>query len=452
MIKIKINDTEVEAFEGETIIEVAGREGFAVPSLCYAKEASHKSSCMVCAVKNRVSGQIIPSCSTLPTAGMEIETESDEIREIRTLSLELLLSDHRADCEAPCKVACPAGFDVAKMNRLYDRGEYGKALEFMRNSLVIPATLCYICNAPCEKICRKRDINQPVAIREIKKMLVTRTVLDTIVGTKSNGTKIAVIGSNPAGLSAAYRLCKLGYEVTVFEKSASALIPHIEANKAPAEIVELEIEVIERTGVKIVTSCENTSFTDYSGVISVSGDEANPQWITLSTKTKQPARLVLEGFKLAERLHASLSNPDRESVETKLFNSTYSRFNAKEKQALERQSENDSRATACLYCDCDQKTDCKLRHYATAYGIKNSRYQRDTSSQALNRQNICEDMWFEPAKCIKCGLCVYNSANGFTFVNRGFEMQVILPAENSGNVPKHLTNLCPTGAIYNYEL
>ena len=98
---ITINNKEIEVLEGETLIEVARRAGFRVPSMCYAKEAKHKSSCMVCVVRNSVSGQMIPSCSTYPVEGMRIETDSEEVSRLRALSLELLLSDHRADCEAP---------------------------------------------------------------------------------------------------------------------------------------------------------------------------------------------------------------------------------------------------------------------------------------------------------------------------------------------------------------
>jgi ferredoxin len=61
-------------------------------------------------------------------------------------------------------------------------------------------------------------------------------------------------------------------------------------------------------------------------------------------------------------------------------------------------------------------------------------------------------MWCEPAKCIRCGLCVYNSKNGFTFKDRGFGMQVIIPKENKTNVTEKLAELCPTGALYINQL
>ena len=60
-------------------------------------------------------------------------------------------------------------------------------------------------------------------------------------------------------------------------------------------------------------------------------------------------------------------------------------------------------------------------------------------------------LWYEPAKCIRCGLCVYNSDNGFTFERRGFVMQVVIPEENRSNVPEKLATLCPTGALFLME-
>lgn len=69
---ITIDNTNVEVLEGETLLEVARRAGYTIPSLCYAKGARHKSSCMVCAVKNCSTGQIIPSCTTTPVGDRNI--------------------------------------------------------------------------------------------------------------------------------------------------------------------------------------------------------------------------------------------------------------------------------------------------------------------------------------------------------------------------------------------
>jgi predicted molibdopterin-dependent oxidoreductase YjgC len=432
-MKIILNNKETEALPGETLIETARREGYAIPSLCYAKNARHKPSCMICAVKNCTTGQIIPACTTAPTEGMQIETDSPEIRSSRTISLELLLSDHRADCEAPCSIACPANMDVAAMNRLHDEGRNDEALALLRDTLVIPATLCFICNAPCEKVCRKGNVNKPVPVREIKKRLVLQTDLTTVVPpTFRNGKTIAVVGSNPAALAAACHLCKRGYAVTVFEPSGQILVPYIQAENVPDDILKIEIEVIKRMGIVFKYTSEQPSHGDFDAIVP-------------PTKSKQPARMTLEGRRLADEIHASLSTGRRStSNEIKDFNSTYQRFTDVEKQLLDKPS---SAKTGCLYCDCNGKTTCSLRRYATEYGVKNIRYTKESVTEALRRRKIGDKIIFEPAKCIKCGLCVYNTDNGFTFKGRGFAMQVTIPDENENNVNEQIIELCPTAAL-----
>ena len=103
-MKIKINNKEIAVSEGEKLIEVARCNGTDIPSLCYVAGYQHQASCMVCVVKDCVSGQILPACSTLVAENMEIETDNEEIKQLRTMSLELLLSDHIAVCKPPCNV------------------------------------------------------------------------------------------------------------------------------------------------------------------------------------------------------------------------------------------------------------------------------------------------------------------------------------------------------------
>ena len=194
---IKIDHREIAVFEGEKVIEAARRYHIEIPALCYASGYRHQASCMVCAVKNSDTGQIVPSCSTIVANGMRIESESDEVKELRRQSLALLLSDHMAVCRPPCK---------------------------------------------------------------------------------------------------------------------------------PKE--------------------------------------------------------------------------------------------------------------------------CALRQYATAYRVKWNRYPRYSAIEAAPPQRISGHFWFDVTKCIRCGLCVYNSNNGFTFKGRGFEMEVVLPPENAQNVSESLSKICPTQALY----
>lgn len=97
-MKIKVNGNELEVTGQHVLIEELRERGLQIPSLCYAPEAEHQASCMVCMVKDVRSGQMIPSCSTFPQEGMEIDTESEEVVEQRKMAIELLLSDHGARC------------------------------------------------------------------------------------------------------------------------------------------------------------------------------------------------------------------------------------------------------------------------------------------------------------------------------------------------------------------
>ncbi|MDR2585014.1 MAG: (2Fe-2S)-binding protein [Prevotellaceae bacterium] len=194
---ITINNTQINALEGETILRAAHRNGMEVPALCYTPDHKHQSSCMICVVKNCQTGQMIPSCSTVTTDGMIIDSESDEVKDLRRQSLELLLSDHIAVCRPPCNI----------------------------NS-------------------------------------------------------------------------------------------------------------------------------------------------------------------------------------------------------------------------------CKLRQYAITYRAKWNRYPRYSAIKATQPQHIKDNFWFDVSKCIRCGLCVYNSTDGFTFKGRGFGMQVVLPNESVHNVDESLCQICPTQALY----
>ena len=97
-MKIRVNGNEVEVTGQHVLIEELRERGLQIPSLCYAPEAEHQASCMVCMVKDVRSGQMIPSCSIFPQEGMEIDTESEEVVEQRKMAIELLLSDHGARC------------------------------------------------------------------------------------------------------------------------------------------------------------------------------------------------------------------------------------------------------------------------------------------------------------------------------------------------------------------
>src|SRR5690606_6148637 len=104
MIKLKINHTEIAVEPGSTILQAAQKMGIEIPTMCHNEEVEHFTSCMICLVKNQQNGKLVPSCSLQVHEGMDIITLDNEIREARQTGLELLLSDHVGDCEAPCTI------------------------------------------------------------------------------------------------------------------------------------------------------------------------------------------------------------------------------------------------------------------------------------------------------------------------------------------------------------
>ncbi len=170
---------------------------------------------------------------------------------------------------SPCKAACPAHLAVQGYIRMAAEGRYLDALKLIKQDNPLPAICGAICNRRCEDRCTRGTIDSPVAIDEIKKFIAAqelnaenRYVPDCAndFGKQwGDDYKIAVIGSGPAGLSAAYYLRLNGYTVTVFEKEKEAGgmlkygIPNFRLEK---QVIEAEIDVIRQMGVEFKFNTE----------------------------------------------------------------------------------------------------------------------------------------------------------------------------------------------------
>lgn len=168
MYKLKIDNTEFEAPEGSTILEVATDAGLIIPTLCHKKGIPHYSSCMVCMVKDNKSGNYMPSCSALVQDGMDLDISGDEVINLRKKAIELLLSEHRAECEAPCRVVCPAGYNIPLMNRLLSARDFEGAFYLTASEIASDEIKCIDCQGYCENACRRKKIDTQVSIRNIK--------------------------------------------------------------------------------------------------------------------------------------------------------------------------------------------------------------------------------------------------------------------------------------------
>ncbi|MBC8315542.1 MAG: (2Fe-2S)-binding protein, partial [Bacteroidetes bacterium] len=104
-MQITIDHIGIEVEEGMTVMQAAALKGIEIPSLCYLPDHSNHPSCMVCLVKDLDRGTLFPSCAMLVADGMNLSASTEEVMEARKEALELLLSDHVGDCEAPCRLS-----------------------------------------------------------------------------------------------------------------------------------------------------------------------------------------------------------------------------------------------------------------------------------------------------------------------------------------------------------
>ncbi|MFP4521493.1 MAG: 2Fe-2S iron-sulfur cluster-binding protein, partial [Fibrobacterota bacterium] len=211
-VKINLNGREYEVPEGSTILEAAGLAGFDIPTLCHSENLKPFTSCFVCAVKvEGGKGNFVPSCATKVRDGMSVIVESEEIDKNRRTCLELLLSDHCGDCIPPCEKECPASIDIRGFLELVSEGREPEAAKLIREKAPFPGILGRVCPRPCESVCRRGGVDEPIAICQMK-----RYIADTEISRnggallpepgKDSGKKVAVIGAGPAGMTAAWFL------------------------------------------------------------------------------------------------------------------------------------------------------------------------------------------------------------------------------------------------------
>ena len=168
----------------------------------------------------------------------------------------------------PCEHECPAGIDIPRYIHLISEKKYSEAVAVIRERVPFPEVLGYVCDHPCETVCRRNELNEAVFIRGLKRFAAER---DTGLWKKTSqkapptGKRVAIVGSGPAGLTAAYYLAKLGHSVTIFEAlSAPGGMTRvgIPAYRLPRRVLDSEIEEIKRVGIDIRLNTKIESLND----------------------------------------------------------------------------------------------------------------------------------------------------------------------------------------------
>ncbi len=164
---------------------------------------------------------------------------------------------------APCRATCPAHVSAQGFIALINAGQYREALELFKKDHPFPGVCGRVCHHPCEGVCSRNAVDQPLAIQYLHRFLADwemedeKTFVPEIAEPKDK--KVAIIGAGPAGLTCAYFLAAEGYAVTVFEKLpvlGGMLTVGIPAYRLPRNIIETEIQVIKDLGVEFKTGVE----------------------------------------------------------------------------------------------------------------------------------------------------------------------------------------------------
>ncbi len=258
-LNIIINGKIVQGLRGESILEMARRLDIQIPTLCHDPRLEPYSSCYLCVVEVEGMRGLQPACSTKIAEGMRIETENNRVQKSRKFALELMASNHYADCVAPCKETCPAGVDVQGYIALINQGKHREATGLIKKTNPLPAICGRVCVRPCEVACRRNLVEGiGVGIDYLK-----RYTSDIDLESKdrfmpevkpATGKKVAIIGAGPGGLTAAYFLACEGHHAEIFEASphpGGMLRYGIPPYRLPNEIIDKEVEGITALGVKI---------------------------------------------------------------------------------------------------------------------------------------------------------------------------------------------------------
>ena len=259
LVNLTIDGRDVSVAAGTTLLDAARSVGIDdIPTLCHDERLHPYGSCFLCVVEREGQSKLLPACATGVMPGMEIHTRSDRVVAARKRALELLLSDHYADCLGPCQLGCPAGVDVQGYVALAAAGRFEDAARLIRERNPLPAVCGRVCVRKCEVACRRALVDHAVGVNMIKRFVTDRVGPGALRPPRKpeTGRSVAVVGGGPAGLSCADFLAREGHSVTIYEAADHAggmLRWGIPEYRLPRDVLDAEIQSILDGGVELLT-------------------------------------------------------------------------------------------------------------------------------------------------------------------------------------------------------
>ena len=285
------------------MLEVARREGIAIPALCHEPGTPAWGGCRLCLVEVEGVDKLQAACTTWVADGMSVKTDTPRVRARRASYLKMYLSDHNSYCEAPCTHACPTHVDIPGFLALLTQGDLDGAATLVREELPFPGLLGRICPAYCEPVCRRGELDEPIAICALHRAVGDRSV-PLLTPTEPSGRRVAVLGAGPAGLSAAWFLTARGHQVTLYDaadKPGGRLRYAIPQFRLPEATLDRELEPLWQAGARFVGGSRIVDELDGQDLLATGFDA-----VVVSLGRKRPAAPVQADSPLGAVLSGAL--------------------------------------------------------------------------------------------------------------------------------------------------
>jgi len=210
-----------------------------------------------------------------------------------------IIVGEREESLIPCKSACPIGIDVPQYTYLIAQGRHAEAAAVVREKAPLPSVLGHACARPCESECRRGQVDEAISICALKRFAMEQDKEIWRARVKVNpptGKRVAIIGSGPAGLTAAHYLAKLGHSITMFESMpelGGMMRYGIQEFRLPKEVLKKDLEEIVKLGVEVKT---NTPIKESLNIDHLKNEGYDA--ILVATGLQESNILKVEGFNL----------------------------------------------------------------------------------------------------------------------------------------------------------